>query len=166
MHAALLNIHTYIPIHTYIHTYIIHHFQIPSTTRDELCKCIALSHWLQDPPDLYPVAGWALCLQEDQWGRCTVGRFNWAANIITDNPRIALAPNVIASERSFALHQTMHILGFKSQNSITGSLFRDDKGCRRPDSFLFEDAVQSEGKAENGFITKYVRHWKTPKVSC
>lgn len=117
-----------------------------------------------DPPASTGVAGFAYCVQQDQWGRCTVGVFNWVATTITDNPIIANAPNVIASERSTALHETMHILGLKRQNSNQASLFRDKWGCQRPDSFLFEDAKQSDGTDEDGFITKEVRHWKTPLV--
>ena len=108
-----------------------------------------------------------MCLQYDQWGRCTVGRFNWVATTITGNPAIALAPNVMTSERSTALHEVMHVLGLKGQHSGMGeqrSLFRDENGCTRPDNYLFVDAAQSEGNKEDGFIKKQVRHWKTPLV--
>ena len=130
-----------------------------STMHTRVLRCC-----LQDPPSQANVAGWAMCLQYDQWGRCTVGRFNWVATTITGNPAVALAPNVMTSERSTALHEVMHVLGLKGQNSAAGSLFRDENGCPRPDKYLFEDAQQSEGNKEEGFITKQVRHWKTPLV--
>lgn len=133
-----------------------------STMHTRVLRCC-----LQDPPSQANVAGWAMCLQYDQWGRCTVGRFNWVATTITGNPAVALAPNVMTSERSTALHEVMHVLGLKGQHSGMGearSLFRDENGCTRPDKYLFEDAQQSEGNKEEGFITKQVRHWKTPLV--
>jgi len=116
-----------------------------------------------NPPISAGVAGWAQCLQKDQWGRCTVGLFNFVATTITGNPIVALAPNVISSERSTSLHETMHVLGLKSQTSSSG-FFRKKNGCAMEDAELFEDGPQSEGTMEDGFVTKRVRHWKTPKV--
>ena len=123
-----------------------------------------MNYWLQNPPIKAGVAGWAQCLQTDQWGRCTVGLFNYVATTITGNLAIALAaPNVISSERSTSLHETMHVLGLKSQTRNTG-FFRKKDGCPMTDAELFEDAPQSEGTLQDGYVTKRVRHWKTPKV--
>lgn len=114
-----------------------------------------------NPPEASGVAGYAFCAQQDQWGRCTVGFFNWVSTTITGNPIIALTPNIISSERATALHETMHVLGLKRVNSAGNNFFRDEYGCKRPDDWLFEDSPQSSG--ENA-VVKQVRHWKTPLV--
>lgn len=129
-----------------------------------VCQAINVCYCLQNPPISAGVAGWAQCLQKDQWGRCTVGLFNFVATTLTGNPAIALAPNIIASERSTSLHETMHVLGLKSQTENT-QFFRKKDGCPMTNAELFEDAPQSAGTLEAGFVTKRVRHWRTPKVS-
>ena len=61
------------------------------------------------PSPASPIAGFAVCYQRDQRGRCTVGQFNWVPNILnvdspTDN-------QVVESEMHTALHEIVHVLG-------------------------------------------------------
>ena len=55
------------------------------------------------------VAGYAQCLQRDQWKRCTVGQFNFCPEVIDEET--TFAPETIESERHTSLHEIFHVLG-------------------------------------------------------
>jgi hypothetical protein len=55
------------------------------------------------------VAGYADCKQVDQFGRCTVGYFNFCPEILDEDT--TMAPETIESERHTALHEIFHVLG-------------------------------------------------------
>ena len=56
-----------------------------------------------------PVAAYASCLQRDQYGRCTVGQFNWVPSALEPLQQYSLPS--IDSERHTAVHEIMHVLG-------------------------------------------------------
>eukprot|EP01138_Halocafeteria_seosinensis_P015490 gb/GECG01015808.1/.p1 GENE.gb/GECG01015808.1/~~gb/GECG01015808.1/.p1 ORF type:complete len:1184 (+),score=129.88 gb/GECG01015808.1/:1-3552(+) len=59
------------------------------------------------PVPFKSVAGYANCMQRDQYGRCTVGRFNWVPDLFeVTNPN---ADNNIRSERHTAAHEFAHL---------------------------------------------------------
>ena len=61
------------------------------------------------PSPNVPIAGYATCLQFDQWNRCTVGLFNWVPELL--NVAQASYASVIESELHTALHELTHVLG-------------------------------------------------------
>jgi hypothetical protein len=61
------------------------------------------------PSPASPIAGFALCYQRDQRGRCTVGQFNWVPSLI--NTATPLDPQTTENEMHTALHELMHIIG-------------------------------------------------------
>jgi hypothetical protein len=56
-----------------------------------------------------PIAGYAVCKQKDQLGRCTVGHFNWVPELF--KPAKAADPAVVGSEMHTALHEMAHLFG-------------------------------------------------------
>ena len=61
------------------------------------------------PSPNIPIAGFAVCLQRDQWNRCTVGWFNWVPALL--NVAQTTYDSVIESEMHTALHEFLHVLG-------------------------------------------------------
>jgi hypothetical protein len=82
------------------------------------------------PSPSSPIAGFAVCYQRDQRGRCTVGQFNWVPEIIdVENTNV---PDTMESELHTALHEMVHVLGGMSPGSTVGnSIFLDDTGAKR-----------------------------------
>ncbi len=56
-----------------------------------------------------PIAGYAVCKQKDQLGRCTVGHFNWVPELF--KPAKADDPATAGSEMHTALHEIAHLFG-------------------------------------------------------
>ena len=110
------------------------------------------------PSPIIPIAGFALCMQMDQWDRCTVGHFNWVPSIfdVTNRER----PDVIAGDRHTALHELAHVLGAVIVPETGGdpNPFRMPDGTPRPatDIFIVED--------ESAHYAKEVIKVKTPSI--
>jgi hypothetical protein len=106
------------------------------------------------------IAGYASCLQSDQWGRCTVGFFEWVPDTLT--PSQYFYPDVQMLERATALHECMHVLGgIKNSN-----LFRNaDTGAAmvNGDKILIADDV---GKQVAYWVTEGVRDMAREQFNC
>ena len=99
------------------------------------------------------IAGYASCQQSDQYGRCTVGYFEWVPDTLSVDQ--LFFPDVAMLERSTALHECMHVLG-GIKNS---QLFRDaETGEGQPNSYKLSIQIESP------FIGKQIAMWKTPGV--
>jgi hypothetical protein len=61
------------------------------------------------PSPFQNAAGWATCVQSDQYGRCTVGHLNIVPELL--NVAEATSPPVVVDERHTALHELVHVLG-------------------------------------------------------
>ena len=105
-----------------------------------------------------PVAGYASCLQRDQYGRCTVGQFNWVPELVSvaDADSVDTMTNVLHT----ALHEIVHVLGGMGPGSFpTGTAFINELGEPKAASEVF--LVQPD-PAYGG--TKDVTYIITPKV--
>eukprot|EP00750_Incisomonas_marina_P026897 INCI5961.7.p1 GENE.INCI5961.7~~INCI5961.7.p1 ORF type:complete len:729 (-),score=122.64 INCI5961.7:3491-5677(-) len=100
------------------------------------------------------IAGYAFCAQYDQFGRCTVGYFNW----VPDGLSVASTfyyPNVAMAERSTALHEVLHVVG----------CCKDTNLFRHPDDGSpFADEEKWIVESESTFIDKQITKWITPGV--
>lgn len=75
-----------------------------------------------------PIAGFALCYQRDQRGRCTIGNFNWVPEVL--NADNTASTDVIEAELHTALHEIMHVLGGMAPGTDADeSVFLDDTGA-------------------------------------
>ncbi len=118
-----------------------------------------------------PIAGFAICYQKDQRGRCTIGQFNWVPEII--NPSKGLSADTIEAEMHTALHEMVHVLGGMSPGSNgDASVFLGPTGAPMQGSDVFiteEDPAFSEAIAvaqSQGRVAakKYRTMIATPKV--
>lgn len=99
------------------------------------------------------VAGYAFCIQQDQYNRCTIGYFNWSPRTI--DPGKSTMPNIIQNDRHTALHELLHVLG----GIKVSKQFRHPRtGAPLPDSAIFVD------ETDPGYPSKVVRKIKTPRV--
>lgn len=99
------------------------------------------------------IAGYASCQQSDQYGRCTVGYFEWVPSTLSVSE--FLYPDVAMLERATALHECMHVLGAVKNSQV----FRDpDTGAGQPNSYKL--LIQQESQ----FIPKQIALWITPGV--
>jgi len=83
-------------------------FKVPAadaTVTDTDLVIIAVA-W---PSPFIPAAGWATCLQRDQFKRCTVGYINIVPELVDVDG--ANSPATISDERHTALHELTHVLG-------------------------------------------------------
>jgi hypothetical protein len=113
-------------------------------------------------------AGYAGCRQQDQWGRCTVGNFNWNPAVIEVGEMQSTAdvsddskedPMQQAQERHTALHELIHVLGgIKSDSQI------DANGNAKAfsDVFVIDDDVVDLGDGNS--VNRQSKKLKTPKV--
>ena len=80
-----------------------------------------------EPSPFTPIAGFAECLQVDQYHRCTVGWFNWVPELLdTANSG---SPATITSELHTAMHEIAHVLGGMGPGVAGASIFIDDAGA-------------------------------------
>lgn len=103
-----------------------------------------------------PIAGFATCLQRDQYRRCTVGWFNWVPELI--NVEETLSPDTIASELHTALHETVHVLGGMGPGiSAASSPFIDDTGNTMAAGLVWQVALDAGYNKQMTYIV-------TPRV--
>jgi hypothetical protein len=103
------------------------------------------------PAPFAQVAAYATCLQRDQYGRCTVGRFNWVPNALEPEKRYTAAS--IVSERHTALHEIVHILG----GINPGPTFIDAAGLPQANVFTVVPAFSAHYNKPTTYIS-------TPRV--
>lgn len=111
------------------------------------------------PSPSSPIAGFALCYQRDQRGRCTVGQFNWVPSLI--NTATPSDPQTTENEMHTALHELMHILGGVGPRSASNSLFLNPiTGVTLPSSSVYkveqDPAYNTPGKMRTLIITPSV----------
>jgi len=100
------------------------------------------------------IAGYAYCAQSDQFGRCTVGYFNWVPDGLSTSSTF-FKPNVAMSERTTALHEVMHVLG----------CCKDSDVFRNPDDgTAYSDSQKWVVEQESPNIDKQITKWVTPGV--
>ena len=63
------------------------------------------------PSPSSPIAGYAMCVQVDQFGRCTVGQFNWVPEVLDVAGWDKGLDSSKEAELHTALHEIMHVLG-------------------------------------------------------
>ena len=80
-------------------------------------------------PDV-AIAGYAGCQQQDQYGRCTVGVFNWVPALL--NLATPDAGDTITSELHTAIHEMVHVLGGMGPGPAGNTVFIDELGAPRP----------------------------------
>lgn len=103
------------------------------------------------------LAGYASCLQRDQYRRCTVGSLNWVPRAL--DPESKDSPPVVTDERHTALHELSHVLGAVRPDRQ----FIDDTGAIKQDSDVYtvEPALPNDPSAPQDRLVQYIR---TPKV--
>jgi hypothetical protein len=109
------------------------------------------------------IAGYASCQQSDQYGRCTVGYFEWVPSTLT--PATYIYNDVIMNERATALHECMHVLGgIKNsqlfRNAATGTALLNR------DKILIADESEYIGKQVAIWITPGVRDMAREQFNC
>ena len=110
-----------------------------------------------------PIAGFAVCRQKDQLGRCTVGHFNWVPELF--KPAKALDPAVVGSEMHTALHEMAHLFGAILPGSATDTLFIHPNGTKKHISEVTYKAVDPAfTTAPNALPAKVMTWIKTPRV--
>mmetsp|Transcript_24598 Transcript_24598/g.85538 ORF Transcript_24598/g.85538 Transcript_24598/m.85538 type:complete len:1188 (-) Transcript_24598:195-3758(-) len=97
--------------------------------------------------------GYARCRQFDQYGRCTVGEFNWVPTVL--DPSKINEPDAIGAQRHTALHEIVHVLG----GIKIDPTFIDEEGNTRPVA-----DVWITGTYDSEDYPKVVTKIKTPKV--
>ncbi len=110
-----------------IHPNISHNYNLTTTSVPNVDLIMIM---IAQPSPNSPIAGYASCVQRDQYQRCTVGLFNWVPEIIdvegTD------APDVTASELHTAIHEMTHVLGGMNPGTNANDImFIDDNGLPR-----------------------------------
>eukprot|EP01138_Halocafeteria_seosinensis_P001181 gb/GECG01001208.1/.p1 GENE.gb/GECG01001208.1/~~gb/GECG01001208.1/.p1 ORF type:complete len:1178 (+),score=114.14 gb/GECG01001208.1/:1-3534(+) len=108
------------------------------------------------PAPFSSVAGYASCLQRDQYQRCTVGQFNWIPDLFDVGGQNA--DNVIRSERHTAVHELTHILGGILVGDSNNRAHIDNNGSIKS----FEDIAITE--TESADYPRQVTKIKTEKV--
>jgi len=96
--------------------------------------------------------GYARCRQFDQYGRCTVGEFNWVPTVL--DPSKINEPDAIGAQRHTALHEMVHVLGGIGPSRV----FRTETGAEVPFGDLWVLGDESEA------YPKKVTKCKSPKV--
>lgn len=90
------------------------------------------------PSPSSPIAGYAMCLQYDQRGRCTVGQFNWVPEVL--NVERSWSLDVIETELQTGMHEIMHILGGMQPIMFTSrSVFLNPDGSFNYNTFAVEE---------------------------
>ena len=108
-----------------------------------------------------PIAGYALCVQQDQFGRCTVGQFNWVPEVLDQAGWRAGTDSTKESELHTALHEVVHVLGGMGPGvTQAGSNFIQPDGTRAPTDSVLK--VASDPAYPNA--GKLVTYIKSPKV--
>ena len=102
------------------------------------------------------IAAYAACLQRDQYGRCTVGLFNWVPAVF--DVASQRSPETISNERTTALHELVHIFGGMSVGRTGSTPFIDDAGNMRDISELL--VTEQDGPGYPKVVTKV----RTPRV--
>ena len=136
-------------------------------------SCAALTHSHTDlvvimtarPSPNSPIAGYALCLQSDQWGRCTVGQFNWVPDGL-DAAGYALGSEPSReAELHTALHEMVHVFGGMGPGSYQpSSNFVDNaSGCRQPTASVI--LVKPDDPAYPAGSNKPVTYIVSPRVA-
>ena len=121
------------------------------------------------PSPASPIAGFALCYQRDQRGRCTVGQFNWVPSLI--NTATPLDPQTTENEMHTALHELMHIIGGVGPRSGSNSMFLDPiTGAPMPSSSIYkveqDPAYNTAGKMRTLIITPSVKNKTRAHYGC
>lgn len=120
------------------------------------------------PSPASPIAGFAVCLQRDQRGRCTVGQFNWVPEVM--DIEHATNPDTIESDMHTALHELMHVLGGMSPGATVFSTpFLDNNGNQRSSGVhMVEDdpAYGIGGKKRTLIITPKVANFTRTYLNC
>ena len=113
-------------------------------------------------------AGYASCRQRDQWGRCTVGNFNWSPAVLEPGEMLTVAdvaddskedPTQQAQERHTALHEVIHVLGgIKPDNQIKAD------GTTKPKTevYIIDDDTVALGDGTT--VTRQTQKMITPRV--
>lgn len=121
------------------------------------------------PSPASPIAGFAICYQRDQRGRCTVGQFNWVPNII--NVAAPYDDQTIESEMHTALHELVHILGGMGPGtSVTSTPFLDPLLGTQLSSGVFlqqpDPAYGNPNKLQTLIITERVVNFTRTYYGC
>jgi hypothetical protein len=121
------------------------------------------------PSPFSAIAGYALCLQYDQFHRCTVGQFNWVPGILKVDQ--TLSNDVIESELHTAIHEIVHVLGGMAPGpSLAQSNFIDDTGAARGGSDVFlvetDPAYATPGKTRTLIVTPRVANFTATYFAC
>jgi hypothetical protein len=120
------------------------------------------------PSPASPIAGFAVCYQRDQRGRCTVGQFNWVPEIL--NVEASSLPDTIESEMHTALHELVHVLGGMSPGStVAATPFIDETGAQRSTGvFAVEDdpVYGVPGKKRTLIVTPRVANFTQTYLDC
>lgn len=109
------------------------------------------------PSPFASLAGYASCLQTDQFGRCTVGYVNIVP--ATLNPAQGSEPSVVDDELHTAIHEMNHILG----GIRPGAGFIDEAGNPQPENYIFTIEEAFDEDARDG-VSKPVTLIRTPRV--
>jgi hypothetical protein len=136
-------------------------------------SCSALRHNNTDlvvimtarPSPNSPIAGYALCLQSDQWGRCTVGQFNWVPSGLDRTGYLADSESSKESELHTAMHELVHVFGGMGPGYTqpTSNFVNNSNGCRQPTDSVLK--VVADDPAFPAGSSKPVTYIVTPKVA-
>ena len=109
-----------------------------------------------------PIAGYAQCIQADQFGRCTVGHFNWVPEVLNQEGWAKQLDLTKESELHTALHEIVHVLGGIGPGSTQASSnFITSTGARAATADVLIN--EPDDPAYRG-ASKPVTYIKSPKV--
>lgn len=112
------------------------------------------------PSPYRPVAGYASCVQTDQYGRCTVGFINIVPELL--DVEGGNSPATITSERHTTLHELTHVLG----GILPGTPHVADDGSRKPngDIWTYSQAVPMSETSAATDPKRTAIFMRTPRV--
>jgi hypothetical protein len=113
------------------------------------------------PSPFSPIAGYAMCIQADQFGRCTVGQFNWVPEVLSISGWVNKLDAAKESELHTALHEIMHVLGGMGPGvSLSSSSFITPAGVRAPTANI----ITTEDDPAYPGANKPITYISTPRV--
>ena len=136
---------------------IVNNYHLTTTSVNNVDLVIVMT--AEPSPDV-AIAGYAKCMQVDQFARCTVGLFNWVPALL--DLVNANSPTTITSELHTAIHEIVHVLGGMGPGRVGDTPFIDDTGNPRsgPNAGVYT-VLQDPAYPS---VTKPVMYITTPRV--